>query len=117
MIVRLGYCLAVCVALLGVTGYAAAQDFTTKRGPIRVVTIAKELHHPWAVAFLPDGRKLVTERRGQLRIVEADGRLSEPLGGVPAVQARGQGGLLDVVLDPQFASNRRLYLSYAEPGS
>ena len=117
MIVRPGSCLALCLALFGVAGSAAAQDFATKRGPIRVVTVAKGLDHPWAVAFLPDGRKLVTERPGQLRIVEPDGRLSAPLGNVPAVAARGQGGLLDVVLDPDFARNRTLYLSYAEPGN
>lgn len=68
------------------------------------------------MAFLPDGRLLVTERPGRLRIVAPNGTLSAPLTGVPTVQAQGQGGLLDVVLDPQFASNRRIYLSYAEPG-
>lgn len=84
--------------------------------PVRVETVARGLEHPWGLAFLPDGRVLVTERPGRLRIVEGNGRLSEPLGGVPAVQARGQGGLLDVALDPRFADNRLVYLSYAEPG-
>ena len=83
----------------------------------RVETVASELEHPWALAFLPDGRMLVTERPGRLRIVERDGRVSEPLAGVPRVQARGQGGLLDVALDPRFADNRLVYLSYAEPGA
>jgi glucose/arabinose dehydrogenase len=67
------------------------------------------------MAFLPGGRMLVTERPGRMRIVGADGKLSEPLAGLPAVDARGQGGLLDVALDPQFASNRLVYWSYAEP--
>ncbi len=85
-------------------------------GAVRVQTVARGLEHPWALAFLPDGRMLVTERPGRVRIVERDGRLSEPLAGVPKVQARGQGGLLDAVLDPRFADNRLVYLSYAEPG-
>jgi glucose/arabinose dehydrogenase len=67
------------------------------------------------MAFLPDGRLLVTERPGRLRIVEASGRLSAPLSGVPEVLAQGQGGLLDVALDPRFAETRLVYLSYAEP--
>jgi glucose/arabinose dehydrogenase len=80
-----------------------------------VVTVAEGLEHPWGMAFLPGGRMLVTERPGRMRIVGADGKLSEPLAGLPAVDARGQGGLLDVALDPQFASNRLVYWSYAEP--
>jgi glucose/arabinose dehydrogenase len=75
------------------------------------------LDHPWSLAFLPDGRILVTERPGRLRIVAADGSISAPLTGVPEVVARGQGGLLDVVLDPDHATNGLIYLSYAEPGS
>jgi glucose/arabinose dehydrogenase len=85
--------------------------------PIRVETVASGLQHPWALAFLPDGRIVVTERPGRLRIVDRSGHLSEPLAGVPPVFAQGQGGLLDVALDPHFAENRTLYLSYAEPGS
>jgi glucose/arabinose dehydrogenase len=83
---------------------------------VRVETVARGLEHPWALAFLPDGRMLVTERPGRLRIVERDGRVSEPLAGVPQVLADGQGGLLDVALDPRFADSRLVYLSYAEPG-
>src|SRR5690606_20349390 len=79
-------------------------------------TLAEGLAHPWALAFLPDGRFLVTERRGQLRIV-ADGKLSAPIEGVPNVYAEGQGGLLDVVLAPDFASSGQLYLSFAEPAA
>jgi glucose/arabinose dehydrogenase len=83
--------------------------------PVRVESVARGLEHPWGLAFLPDGGMLVTERPGRLRRVERDGRLSEPLTGVPRVQAGGQGGLLDVALDPRFADNHRVYLSYAEP--
>jgi glucose/arabinose dehydrogenase len=79
-------------------------------------TVAKGIERPWALEFMPDGRMIVTERPGRLRIVERDGRVSKPLEGVPRVFARGQGGLLDVALDPRFAENRFVYLSYAEPG-
>src|SRR5262245_11246047 len=75
-----------------------------------------ELEHPWGLAFLPDGRFLVTERPGRLRTIGTDGRISEPLANVPEVYHRGQGGLLDVALDPDFASNRTIYISYSEPG-
>ena len=85
-------------------------------GNIAVETVASGLEHPWALAFLPDGRILVTERPGRLRIVDTSGRLSEPLGGVPAVQAVSQGGLLDVAIDPDFAQNQLVYLSFSEPG-
>jgi glucose/arabinose dehydrogenase len=79
-----------------------------------VVVVAEGLVNPWGLAFLPDGRMLVTERPGRLRIVAADGTLSEPVAGLPAVDARGQGGLLDIALDPAFARNRLIYWSYAE---
>lgn len=85
-------------------------------GPFRVETVARGLEHPWALAFLPDGRIMVTERPGRVRIVDRSGKLSASLGGVPAVRAAGQGGLLDVAVDPDFAANRFVYLSYAEPG-
>ena len=87
----------------------------TEHGKVRVVTVAEGLEHPWGMAFLPDGRALVTERPGRLRIVGIDGKLGAPLEGVPAVSVTGQGGLLDVQLDPEFAKNRWVYLSYAEP--
>ncbi|HSC78730.1 MAG TPA: PQQ-dependent sugar dehydrogenase [Chitinolyticbacter sp.] len=80
-------------------------------------TVASGLEHPWSLAFLPDGRMLVTERAGHLRLVTVDGKLSAPIAGVPKVYASGQGGLLDVALDPAFAQNRFVYLSYAEPGN
>ena len=81
-----------------------------------VVTVAEGLENPWGLAFLPNGKMLVTERPGRLRVVTADGKLSEPVTGLPAVDARGQGGLLDVAIDPNFASNSYIYWSYAEPG-
>ena len=84
--------------------------------PLRVDTVARGLEHPWGLAFLPDGRILVTERPGRLRIVDRNGALSAPLSGVPAVAARQQGGLLDVTIDPRFADNQLVYLSFSEPG-
>ncbi len=84
--------------------------------PVAITTVAKGLAHPWSLAFLPDGRMLVTERSGRLRYVAADGQVSAPLAGVPAVHATNQGGLLDVVLDPAFATNSTIYLSFAERG-
>ena len=83
---------------------------------MRVEQIAHGLEHPWAIALLPDGSFLVTERAGRMRRVGADGALSAPLAGVPKVFAQGQGGLLDVVLAPDFATSKRIYFSYAEPG-
>ena len=83
----------------------------------RIVPVVEGLVNPWSIAFLPNGNMLVTERPGRLRIVR-DGRLDpNPIEGVPAVKARGQGGLLDVVLHPQFATNRLIYLSYSKPGA
>jgi glucose/arabinose dehydrogenase len=80
-----------------------------------VATAAEGLENPWGLAFLPGGRMLVTERPGRMRIVGTDGTLSAPLAGLPAVDARAQGGLLDVALDPGFASNGLVYWSYSEP--
>jgi glucose/arabinose dehydrogenase len=94
----------------------ADDVYTTDLYKIRVVTVARELKNPWGLAFLPDGRMLVTERPGRLRYVDDSGNVSKPLAGVPEVFARGQGGLLDVVLDPEFHANRYVYLSYAQPG-
>ena len=80
-----------------------------------VVTVAEGLVNPWGLAFLPDGRMLVTEKPGRLRIVTADGKLSEPVAGLPDVAARQQGGLLDVTIDPAYAKNSLIYWSYSEP--
>jgi glucose/arabinose dehydrogenase len=81
-----------------------------------VVTVAEGLVNPWGLTFLPDGRMLVTEKPGQLRIVTADGKLSEPIAGLPMVTAAGQGGLLDVEIDPAFQKNGLVYVSFSEPG-
>lgn len=97
-------------------GQQKGQQLPSERGPVQVTEIAHGLEHPWSVALLPDGGFLVTERPGRLRRIGADGAMSAPLANVPQVWAEGQGGLLDVVLAPDFASSRRIYLSYAEPG-
>jgi aldose sugar dehydrogenase len=81
-----------------------------------VVTVADGLEHPWGLAFLPDGRLLVTERPGRLRVIENGRLLSQPVACLPEIVARGQGGLLDVALHPKFPDNRWVYLSYAAPG-
>lgn len=97
--------------------HAVDETFETERGTIQVSTVVDGLANPWAIAFLPgDEGMLVTERAGALRLVDAEGNLSEPIEGVPQVDARGQGGLLDVALDPDFAGNRLVYLSFAEAG-
>ncbi|RDV05636.1 PQQ-dependent sugar dehydrogenase [Undibacter mobilis] len=107
--------LAAALALAPVA--AAAQTYSSSAGPLAVETVARGLNHPWALAFLPDGRMLVTERPGRLRIVTAKGEVSKPVENVPKVFARGQGGLLDIILDRNFTQNRTLYFSYAEPVS
>jgi len=97
---------------------AAALDEVadTEKIKIHVETFVEGLSHPWGLAFLPDRTMLVTERDGRLRHVKDDGTLSEPIKGVPDVDARDQGGLLDIVLDPDFSENRLLYLSFSEAG-
>ena len=95
---------------------AAAQIFETEKARIFVSVVARGLVHPWGIAFLPDGALLVTEKPGRLRRLARDGSLSAPIRGVPAVDDRGQGGLLDVTLHPAFAANRLVYLSFSEPG-
>lgn len=104
------------VALAATPALAVDETFETQGPAIRVQTVADGLDHPWGLAFLPDGSMLVTERPGALRHVTASGEVSEPIANVPEVDARGQGGLLDVTLDPDFAANRRVYVSYAEQG-
>jgi glucose/arabinose dehydrogenase len=113
---RAGLLLASILMAMAGSSLAADNVIDTKEGSIKVETVASGLDHPWGLAFLPDGRMLVTERPGELRIVAKDGSKSEPLKGVPEVFAQGQGGLLDVKLDPHFADNDLVYLSYAEPG-
>lgn len=96
---------------------AAAQEMPSEQGTLEVTPIVTGLEHPWALAFLPDRQgMLVTERPGNLRRVTVDGKLSAPISGVPEVWAKGQGGLLDVALSPDFKQDRTVYLSYAEGG-
>lgn len=112
--------LATCcaAALISAPAFAAApKELKSEQGILEVTTVAEGLEHPWALAFLPDQKgMLVTERPGHLRVVSKDGKLSEPISGVPQVWAKGQGGLLDVALSPDFKQDRMVYLSYAEGG-
>jgi glucose/arabinose dehydrogenase len=107
--------LASAVILLALTCPATAQTFRSSAGTIQVEAVATGLSYPWGLAFLPDGRMLVTERPGRMRFVARDGKLAPPLGGVPKVFAQSQGGLHDVALDRDYARNQTLYLCYAEP--
>ncbi|WP_457789753.1 PQQ-dependent sugar dehydrogenase [Pseudomonas sp. PL-6] len=96
---------------------AESRQLPSELGQLQIETVAEGLANPWGLAFLPDGQGyLVTERPGRLRRIAPDGALSAPLGGVPEVFAVGQGGMLDVVLSPDFAADRLVYLSYAEAG-
>jgi glucose/arabinose dehydrogenase len=107
--------LALAAAIMLATAPAGAQTYASSAGNLRVEAIAKGLDHPWGLAFLPDGRMLVTERPGRMRIVTRDGKLSPAIDGVPRVRASGQGGLHDVVLDRDFANNKTIYFCFAEP--
>lgn len=114
--------IATAFAAFALAASAAAQSnpetaiVPSSLGPLRVTTVASGLVNPWGIAFLPDGRALVTERPGRLRMITR-GVLSPALSGVPAVWAQGQGGLLDVVVDPDFRANQRIYLTFAEAGN
>lgn len=103
-----------CLSLIIEVVIAAEQPPVVKseQTSFRVVELAGGLEHPWGMTFLPDGRMLVTERPGRLRIVGKDGEISAPLKGLPEIVARGQGGLLDVALDPAFKENSLVYISY-----
>ncbi|MFL5105360.1 MAG: PQQ-dependent sugar dehydrogenase [Xanthobacteraceae bacterium] len=107
--------LASAVVLLTLACPATAQTFRASAGNLQVETVTSGLSNPWGLAFLPDGRMLVTERPGRMRLVARDGKLSPPLGGVPKVFAQSQGGLHDVALDRDYAQNQTLYFCYAEP--
>ena len=101
-------------ALLSAFATAQAQIFPSSAGDLKVDTVAGGLVHPWSLAFLPDGRMLVAERPGRMRIVTRAGQLSPPLGGVPEVFAQSQAGLMDVILAHDFAQSRTIYFCYAE---
>src|SRR5690606_22748615 len=111
-----GYSLTMGLLLAATTSYTYAKSITieTESAPIRVTAITEGLRNPWGLDFLPDGRMIVTERGGEMRIVEADGTKGPALEGVPEVAARGQGGLLDVTVAPDFSSSKRVYFSFSE---
>lgn len=111
------FCASILITATAPVLAAPPQEMKSEQGTLEVWQVAKGLEHPWALAFLPDRRgMLVTERPGNLRVVDYDGKLSAPINGVPKVWAKGQGGLLDVVLSPDFKQDRTVYLSYAEGG-
>lgn len=95
--------------------FAQKSAVRTSIGDIEVKVLAEDLEHPWGMAFLPDDRLLFTERAGTVRILDAEGTVSDPLQGAPEVFAVDQGGMLDIALHPEFESNNKVYLSYAEP--
>lgn len=113
---RLAVLLAI---LLCVSSSSFAEPvFQSEKAAFTYQILTQGLSHPWSLAFLPDGRMLVTERSGNLRLIDATGRLDPlPIAGLPAIRQHGQGGLLDVVLHPKFKNNRLIYFSFAEPGS
>ncbi len=115
---RITPCRLMPALLASVVLFVHAEVATAQSSPpFRAVTLTEGLEYPWGLAFLPDGKMLVTERPGRLRLIGADGRLDpRPIAGVPAVAAVGQGGLLDVALHPEFARNGWVYLSYAAHG-
>jgi len=105
--------IALTAVLVAMSSAANAQVFKSSAGNLIVETVVSGLVHPWSLAFLPDGNMLVTERPGRMRIATPDGKLTPPLSGVPKVYASGQAGLLDVVLDRDFAHNRSIYFCYS----
>ena len=121
MVARIPRNIAICLVALFGAGIEPAAAVNTdapapaKSSKIKVETFAQGLEHPWGMQFLPDGRLLVTERPGALRLISKDGKLSPAILGVPEVAAVGQGGLLDVLLAPDFATSGIIYLSYGEP--
>ncbi|MHC8508399.1 MAG: PQQ-dependent sugar dehydrogenase [Rhodospirillales bacterium] len=108
---------ALAFALASAPAPAAAADevYETEHYPLRAVTVADGFDYPWSLAFLPDGRFLVSEREGALRIVEPGGQVGPPVAGLPEIWAEGQGGLLDVALGPDFARDGVIFFTYAEP--
>lgn len=104
-------------ALISSTVAADPAFIATQQGNVKIDTVATDLAHPWGISILPDGRLLVTERDGRLRYIDKSGTVSAPITGLPALAVTGQGGLLDVLPDREFATNQRIYFSYAEPGA
>jgi aldose sugar dehydrogenase len=98
-------------------GFLVLPPVVVHAQTVTSVTLAKGLENPWGVAFLPDGKFIVTERPGRIRIIDSNGKLNAPLQGVPEVVERGQGGMLDIITDSAFAQNRTFYFCYSEPAS
>ncbi len=117
---KLTYSVMFAIAIAFAAGPAAAAEGKTlqsEKHAFRIVTLVQGLQHPWSLAFLPDGRMLVTERSGRLRIVSKDFKLDpQPVEGAPRVVAAGQGGMFDVVPHPKYAENGWIYLAYSGPG-
>jgi glucose/arabinose dehydrogenase len=114
--VRLSAVLIVVAWCCAWASMASAETISSEKQDFRLVAVAEGLEHPWGLAFLPDGGMLVTERPGRLRVIR-DGRLDpEPVAGLPDISDGGQGGLMDVALDPDFANNGLIYLSYSAEG-
>ena len=111
-----GFVQGLAAAGMALAAVAGGPTPATAQVDLEVATVAEGLEHPWGMAFLPDGRMLVTERPGRLRLVSAGGLVSEPIVGLPEIRARGQGGLMDVVLAPDFAETREIFISFSEPG-
>jgi glucose/arabinose dehydrogenase len=111
------YSIALAAGLLALPTAGGAQTFKSSAGDLKIETVVGGLANPWALAFLPDGRMLVTEKAGRLRIATPDGKLTPPLGGMPKVAASGQGGLHDVIADRNFAQNKTIYFCFAEPAT
>ena len=109
--------LALVLIMIGTSPLAAAESFDTEKGRISVDVIADGLSHPWAIDFLPDGRMIVTERSGTMRLVTEAGGVSAPIKGLPKSDVGGQGGLLDVAVHRNFAENRLIYWSFSEAGN
>ena len=106
--------IAISVMISTAVNAGQTRQFNTQHGPVLVEVVSDKFHHPWSLAFLPDGRMLVTERRGRLFLVGPDGtkhRVGFPL----KVVSKGQGGLLDIVVDPELSSNHTVYFSFSEP--
>lgn len=110
------FCAALLLPNIVMAEVAKADTIDTKHGSVSVSTITDGLVHPWGMAFLPDGRMLVTERIGNMRIITPAGDKSPPLKGLPNIEVTGQGGLLDVIVAPDFEKTKQLYFSYTEPG-
>lgn len=103
--------------LLPVVATSQNSEYESEHHDFRVVTVVDGLENPWSLAFLPGGDMLVTERPGRLRIIRDGNLLPDPVAGLPEIRTGGQGGLLDVVLHPDFESNRLVYISYAKPNA